>query len=303
MKKIWVDAYRPKTLDEYIFSNEDTKNFFNALIKEQEIPNLLISGIQGTGKSAIAKIIIDSFKLNKNDVRIINASSDNGIANVRERIEKFCQTLGLSKFKIVLLEEADGLSHAAQKALRSVTENYTDNVRFILTCNYPNKIIAPLHSRLQHIHIDTLDMDSILERVAEILEAENIEVDDVGVLMNHINTYYPDMRKIINSLQQSSKTGKLVDIISKSIGAGSIEEWEMCWKNSPHKTELLKIIKTMELDNIDQIFRVMYDNIISLPKEIQNNAIVIIAEHLYKSSFIADQEINLVACVINIFDV
>ena len=302
MKDPWVEKYRPKNLNDYIFSNEHTHDFFTKIIENEELPNLLISGIHGTGKSAIARIIINELGIKKNDVRIINASSDNGIANVRDRIDSFCKTLGMSSIRVVLLEEADGLSHSAQKALRSIMEDNYTNARFILTCNYPNKIIGPLHSRTQNIHIDVLDIDSLMERVAFILDNEKIVVDDIDILMNHINSYYPDMRKIINSIEQSSKTGKLVDIISKSSEANDISEWEKCWENSPNQDDLIGIIGDMELDDIDRIYRTMYDNVTNLPEDKVMNAIVIIAEHLYKSSFMSDQEINLMACIVSIFE-
>lgn len=304
MKTPWFIKYRPKTIDEYIFSSEEAKAILTKYIEDEDIPNMLLSGIQGTGKTTIARILINELGIQKNDVRVVNASSNNGIANVRNNIETFVKTAGLSKFKIVLLEEADGLSHDAQKALRWIIEDYLDKgVRFILTCNYPNKLIPAIHSRItSHIHIKELDKETVLERVVEILEREQIEVDELDYIQEHIDTYYPDMRKIINSLQQSSETGKLIGVIGKSDTASDNEQWEECWTTNPNKDDLVDLVRSMEIDNTESIYRTMYDNVKNLPEDKQMNAFVVIADHLYRSAFVADQEINLFACVINIFD-
>lgn len=304
MKTPWVEKYRPKTLDEYIFSSDEVKDILMQYIEEQDIPNMLLSGIQGTGKTTVARIIINELGIQKNDVRTINASSNNGIANVRNNIESFVKTAGLSKFKIVLLEEADGLSHDAQKALRSTIEDYVNfGVRFILTCNYPNKIIPALHSRMTaHIHIQQLHKETVLERVAYILENENINVENIDYVYEHIDTYYPDMRKIINSLQFSSGTGTLQGVIGTSEYAADNEKWEECWSSNPNEDDLIELIRNMEIDNTESIYRTMYDNVKNLPEDKQKNAYVTIADHLYRSAFVADQEINLLACVINVFE-
>jgi len=302
MEKLFVEKYRPKSLDSYVFANTDTKELVNSFLKAGEIPNLLLSGIQGTGKTSLARILINEFELDDVDCMIINASSETGIDNVRERITNFCHTFPLGKFKVVLLEEADGLSIPAQKALRAVMENFTDTVRFILTCNYPNKIIPPIQSRCQHIHIDTLNMEEVFELILDILDKEDIEVDNQDYVVNHVEKHFPDLRKIINSIQQASSSKKLVDVMGTSSGSDVLEQWEEEWKNKPSKKSLLKLCREVDDNNIDVFYKIMYDNIENIDEELVNNAIIVIAEHLYKSSFVADQEINLSACVIRIFE-
>jgi len=309
-EKLWVEKYRPTTLDDYVFSDERVRELCISYVEAKEFPHLLLSGIQGIGKTTLARILIKECELNPIDVKTINASSKTGIDSVRNGIENFCKTLPMGEFKVVLLEEADSLSLAAQKALRAIIEDSSDSVRFIFTCNYPEKIIEPLHSRLQNIHFTELDYFNFVKNIANIIENENVTVDNVDFVEEHISTYYPDMRKTINSIQQSSVTGTLCGVISKSKGSSDLEEWVKVWEMPPctetdypgkKKKMLEEIVSNMNLDNIDAVYRVMYDNVKNLPQLIRDDAIVVIAEHLYKSSFMSDQEINLKSCVVQIF--
>lgn len=300
--KIWYEKYQPKDLIEYIFSDKKTEDTFNSFVDNKEIPHLLISGIQGTGKTSMVHILINELNIAKFDVKIINASSETGISNIRDKVEAFCKTLGTSLFKIVVFEEAEGLSQQAQKALRSLIDSSSDGVRFIFTSNYPDKIIPALHSRLQHVHITQLDYQSILERVAEILEEEKVTVNELDDLYSHIDAYTPDMRKIINSVQQYSISGTLLPFDESAGGSNGFDEWEQLWsKGIPDKSDLIDLIPQLDLSSPDQYYRIMYENIVKADKKLDEAAIVTIADHLYKSNFVADQEINLMSCVILIF--
>jgi DNA polymerase III delta prime subunit len=302
LNKLWVEKYRPATIDQYIFQNNNVFNLFDSFIKNKNIPNLLISGTQGCGKTSIARILINELGIDDCDCLRINASSDNGIDNVRDKIQTFCKTLAIGDFKIVLLEEAGGLSTQAQMALRVLTEDFSNYCRFIFTCNYPNKIIAPIQSRCQHIHIDKFNDDDIYKLVANILDNENIKVDNIDILTNHVDRYKPDLRKIINSIQQSSVTGNLVDVMGSELTNNNKEDWDRIWKTKPNKKDLINLVSSVGNNNYEDYYRTMYDNVNNLPDKKQMNAIIVIAEHLYKACVVVDQEINLSACVIKIFD-
>jgi len=188
------------------------------------------------------------------------------------------------------------------KALRSLIDSSSDNVRFIFTSNYPDKIIPALHSRLEHHHITQLDYQSILERTAEILEAENITVDSLEDLYSHVDVYTPDMRKIINSVQQYSRNGVLKPFDESAGGSNGFDEWEQLWsKGVPDKSDLIDLVPQLDLSSPDQYYRIMYESIVKADKKLDEAAVVTIAEHLYKSDSVADQEINLMSCVILIF--
>jgi DNA polymerase III delta prime subunit len=298
---LWVEKFRPKNLDEYVFSNDKVRELCFSYVKSKEFPHLLLSGTAGTGKTTLARILINECNLNTIDVKTINASSKTGIDSVRTGIETFCKTLPMGDFKVVLLEEADSLSIPAQKALRAIIEDSSNTVRFIFTCNYPEKIIEPLHSRLQNIHITELDFDSFVENVAKILDSENIEVDDIQLIYDHVNEYFPDMRKTINSIQQSSITGKLTSAVAEKIASSEIESWKKGWV-SPKKNKLMTIVSQINTDDVDKIYRIMYDSVGNLSESLRDNAYSVIADHLYKSTFVADQEINLMACIVEIFE-
>ena len=300
--KIWYEKYQPKDLEEFIFSNDKAEALFNSFIDEQDIPKLLISGIQGTGKSSMVHILINELGINKFDTKIINGSAKTGVDNIRNTVDGFAKTLGVGKMKVIVFEEAEELSLQAQKALRMIMDTAPESVKWIFTSNYPDKIIPALHSRLQHVHITELDYDSIVERVATILDTEQIEVDDIEYLYTHIDAYIPDLRKIINSVQQFSTTGTLMPLSEASNGSNGMDEWIEIWKGQPTLEEAKDLVPKLDLGNPDVFYRIMYDRINETDsKFLSDDAIVVIAEHLYRSNFVADQEINLMSCLVLMF--
>ena len=209
MKELWVEKYRPKTVDGYVFRDEHQKKQVQTWIKDKTIPHLLFSGNAGIGKTTLAKLLFNELDLNDLDILEINASRTNSVEDVRAKIVNFVQMIPFGDFKVVLLDEADYLSPNAQAALRGVMEEYHTTARFILTCNYPNRIIPALHSRCQGFHIAKVDQTEFTARVAEILITEGVQ-PDLDTLDTYVKATYPDLRKCINMVQMNSTEGVLI---------------------------------------------------------------------------------------------
>lgn len=298
-ERTWYKKYQPSTIDGYVFQNEDTKEKVMEYIANGDIPNLLIDGIQGTGKTTLAKIFINEFNIDPSDVKIINASNENGIDKVRDEISSWCMTYPRGKFKVVLFEEADGLSKAAQKALRSVIDESEDTTRFMFTCNYTKDIIDPLQSRFTNIHVDSFDEEQLVLHAANILDKENIEFD-AELLIDHVEKHKPDLRKIINSIQAASISGTLKspDELTTE-GEDFIEEWKNVWSRRTSYAEVVKHIGYIDSYNFEKAYEIMYS---SDAFEDKTKVIPIIAEHLYKAYTVSNQVINIDACLVRIFN-
>lgn len=294
---LWVERYRPKTIEEYVFIDEHQQAQVQTWVNEKHIPNLLLTGVQGTGKTTLAKVLLNELGAHEFDIKIINASRDNGVEYIRDTVENFCSTMPYGEYKYIILDEADGLSHAAQATLRGVIEKYSDSVRFILTANYRNKIIPALHSRCQGFHIEKLDRNEFTARLARILIDEEIQFD-LDTLDTFVASSYPDLRKAIQSCQQYSLNGELKKPEHKSVNEGDYRLQMVQLFKSGKYTEARKLIcSQIGPEEYEDLFKFMYQNLYlwaSTPdKEIE--AIIIIRNGLVKHTSCADPEINLSA--------
>jgi replication factor C small subunit len=302
MKELWTEKYRPNTIDGYVWRDEHQKNQVLSWIKEQSIPHLLLSGSPGIGKTTMAKMLLNEMSIPEFDILEINASRENSVDTIRDRIINFVQMIPFGPFKVVLLDEADYLSLNAQAILRGVMETYATTSRFILTCNYPNKIIPALHSRCQQFHFEKIDATEFTARVATILVNESVEFD-LDTLDNYVRVTYPDLRKCINLVQQNSTTGKLVQPRRDDAGSSDyrIEMVELFKRGKISEARKLLCSKARP-EEMDDIYRWLYDNVglFGDDEYKQDSAILAIKQGLVDHALVIDPEINLSATLIKL---
>jgi DNA polymerase III delta prime subunit len=301
MKELWVEKYRPKSVEGYVFRDESHKRQIKSWISDGSIPHLLLSGSPGIGKTTLAKVLVNEIGIPDYDVLELNASRDNSIKDVRDRITNFVQMIPFGPFKVVLLDEADRLSPEAQDALKGVMEQYSSYSRFILTCNTPSRIVPALHSRCQQMHFGSIDQTEFTARAATILVEENIEFD-LDTLDTYVRSVYPDLRKCINLLQQNSFDGKLIDPKQEDSGVSDfkLEMVELFKKGKI--TEARKLVcGRARPEEIDEIYRWLYDNVSIFGDEAkQDKAILLIKQGAVDHTFVIDPEINLAATLIRL---
>ena len=298
MKELWIEKYRPKTIDGYVFVDDNQRQQVESWIKDGSIPNLLFSGSPGTGKTTLGKMLINELGVDEYDILYANGSKEGRKIEWVDKLISFCQTMPYGKFKVVFIDEADYLNpNSVQPAMRNLMEDYSQSVRFILTCNYPNKIIPPLHSRLQQLHILKTDHTEFTARAATVLVTEGVEFD-IDTLDSYVRATYPDLRKCLQLLQQNSQTGQLnaPNSADKSVGDWKLDCVEL-FKHGKLREARTLICQQSTPEEAEDIFRWMYDNLDLWSTDIhkQDQAIIIIRNGLVNCSFVADQEINLSA--------
>ena len=299
---LFVEKYRPKTINECILT-DSMKQTFNKIVESGELQNMMFSGSAGTGKTTIAKALCNELEL---DYIVINGSMDANMEALRGKIKQFASSVSLGGgYKVVILDEADYLSPQVQASLRGFIEEFSNNCRFILTCNFKNRLIEPLHSRCSVYEFNISGPEkgklalSFMKRVKYILDLEKIQYD-TKVIASLINKHFPDFRRILNELQRHSVSGSITpDILVNSINQNS----HILFKALKEKD--FKAMRKWVVDNIDvepaAIFRVVYDNLLDNVKpHTLSNAILILADYQYKANFVADSEVNIVACMVEL---
>ena len=297
---LWVEQYRPKTIDDCILP-DSLKNLFSSFIKKGELSNMLFSGTPGIGKTTVAKALCEQMNC---DWIMINGSEEGGIDVLRNKIKNFASTVSLSGGKkVVILDEADYLNpQSTQPALRGFVEEFHKNCRFILTCNFKNRIIEPLHSRFSNIEFKVNPKDKpklasrLFERAIYILKEQNVSYED-KVLVELITKHFPDFRKLINELQRYSVSGSIDAGILVNVSDENLMTLVTHLKNKEFSDMRKWVVNNLDNDPV-KIFRKIYDTLYTnLEPSTIPHAVLIIADYQYKSAFVADQEINLVACL------
>jgi len=300
---LWVEEYRPKTIDDCILP-QSLKTLFQSFIEKGEISNMLFSGTPGVGKTTVAKALCEQMNC---DWIMINGSEEGGIDVLRNKIKNFASTVSLSGGKkVVILDEADYLNpQSTQPALRGFVEEFHKNCRFILTCNFKNRIIEPLHSRFSNIEFKINNKEKpqlqsqLMKRATFILKSKNIEYENEA-LVGLITRHFPDFRKLINELQRYSVSGAIDAGILVNISDENLKSLTGHLKAKEFGDMRKWVVNNLDNDPV-KIFRKIYDSLnTTLQPETIPHAILIIADYQYKSAFVADQEINLVACLTEI---
>ena len=297
---LWVEKYRPTTVDDCILPSE-LKTTFLEFVKDKHIPNLILSGGPGIGKTTIAKAMLDEIGSTS---MMINGSEESGIDVLRTKIKNFASTVSLEGGrKYIILDEADYLNpQSTQPALRGFMEEFHKNCGFILTCNYKNRLIEPLHSRCSVIDFvipKTQKPDlarNFFNRIRKILQEESVKYDD-KVVAELLNKYFPDWRRVLNELQRYSVSGQIDSGILVNLSEVSINELMQALKRQEFTVVRKWIVNNLDNDPI-RIYRLIYDSLYDrLDPSTIPHAVLVLAEYSYKSAFVADQEINMLACM------
>ena len=296
---LWVERYRPSGLEGYV-GNEHIIQKVNIYIENNDVPHLLLHGEAGTGKTTLAKIIVNAIDC---DYLYINASDERGIDTLREKIRGFAASVGFKTWKVVILDESDYLTRDAQAALRNLMETFSKSTRFILTCNYPEKVIDPIQSRCQTFEIIPPTKKDVAKRLNDILINEGIqfEMQDLAVI---VNSGYPDIRRVINAAQRQVINGRLVIDKQSSIESTYSEKIVDILKSGVDTkskfTQIRQILADSKVRDYTKLYSTLYERVDEYAGNKVGTTIVNIAEAQYKDSLVVDKEINVMAMFVNI---
>lgn len=298
---LWVEAYRPKTIEDCILP-KSLETLFKGIVEKGDIQNMLLCGPAGTGKTTVARALCEELN---SDYIIINGSEESGIDVLRTKIKSFASTVSFTgNTKVVILDEADYLNpNSTQPALRGFIEEFANNCRFIFTCNFKNRIIQPLHSRCAVVEFKIPGQEKpklaslFYKRVVDILNTEKVPFDS-KVLVKVVEKHFPDFRRTLNELQRYSQSGSIDEGILTNIGEISINELVAALKEKDWKKMRAWVVNNLDNDPV-ALFRRIYDGLVPMTKQVPH-LVLTIADYQYKSAFVSDQEINLVACLTDI---
>lgn len=295
---LWVEKYRPNTLDTYV-GNPTIKDRIEQCIEENDVPNFMFHGRAGTGKTTIAKLIVNNIDC---DYIYINASDERGIDTVRDKITGFASSMSFKPIKVVILDEADFLMGAAQAALRNVIETFSKNTRFIFTCNYVERIIEPLQSRLETYKLEPPSKKDVALNVVNILQQENVnfEATDVASI---VNLYYPDIRKVIKTVQGFVRKGELKFTREVLVDSSYLDKMLGMLKKPTSKSfnQIRQLVADSNVSEFDNAFKYLFDNVDEYSKTSPQIAILI-GEYQYRSVTTPDKEINFMSMIASILN-
>lgn len=296
---LWVESYRPTTLEGYV-GNQHILEKVKIYIQNEDVPHLLLYGQAGTGKTTLAKIITNQIDC---DLMYINASDENSVDAVRDKIRGFASSLGFRKWKVIILDEADYLTPNAQAALRNLMETFSASTRFILTCNFVEKVIDPIQSRCQTFAITPPSKKDVAKRLNDILTAEGVEFE-MSDLAFTVNSGYPDIRRVLNAAQRQVINGKLVIDKQSTLEANYTEKVvQELMSNNDAKTKFTnvrQIIADSGVKSFEPLYRTLYDRVDDYGKGKVGQTILNIADGQYKDAMVVDKEINVMAMMLNI---
>jgi len=294
---LWVEKYRPTSMDTYI-GNEHLKSKVSIYLESGDLPHLLLYGRAGTGKTTLAKLLVKNIEC---DYLYINASDENNVETVRTKVKQFASTMGFKDMKIVILDECDYITPNAQAALRNLMETFSRHCRFILTCNYVERIIDPIQSRCQSFQIIPPDRKQVATHLSNILSKESVQykVDDIVTI---VNSGYPDIRRVINSSQQQVVKGELV--VDKSTILQNDYKLKVLELLKKDKKSAFNGIRQVLLDSkvtdYAELFRLLYDNIEEYAIGHLAEVILVIAKYELSDAHVVDKEINAMAMIVEI---
>lgn len=302
-RKLWFEKYRPKTIDEYVYHDPTLKSAVSRMIADRNLPHLILSGVQGSGKSLLSEILVDELGIEDTDILVINGSDENSVDDMRAKVRGFITTFAMGDFKVVRIEEADYLSLNAQAVLRNMLEGeLTDVARFIFTCNYENKIMPAIKSRCQQFRFKAGDKIDITEYIAKILMEEHINFN-IDTLDKFVSVGYPDVRKIVTMVQQHSIDGVLQYPSDNEAGDYKFQLLDLVARDKWLNARLL-CCENVVAEEWEGVYRFLYENLNKAPKFEDINkyeaGLVIIADRLYKHGIVADPEINAAAMFIDL---
>jgi len=292
---LWVEKYRPMDLSTYV-GNEHLKEKVKVYLESEDVPHLLLFGKAGTGKTTLAKIVVNNIDC---DYMYINASDENKVDDVRNKIKTFASSVGFKSLKVIILDECDYLTPNAQAALRNLMETFSKHCRFILTCNYVERIIDPIQSRCQSYKVVPPSKKEVAQQIVEILDKENClyKLDDVALI---VNAGYPDIRRVINSAQRQIVDGKLkIDTSSVIQNNYKLQLLEML-SNGSKLNDIRKLIADNSISDYSELFRLLYDEVDNYGNGKQAECIMNIAEAQYQDVHVVDKEINFMSLIIRL---